>query len=90
MSQLLAVIPPIHAKILPSTYRQLMFEDQSPIIDLFPISVQLDMLYKDQYWKCDPILPILDINRILKITKKKNLDKKEKVRSEILENFCFL
>ena len=89
MSQLLAVIPPIYAKILPITYRQVMLDDQSPIIDLFPISVQLDMLYKDQYWKCDPILPILDINRLLKITKKKALDKKEKIRSEILEDFDF-
>jgi 5'-3' exonuclease len=89
MSQLLAVIPPIYAKILPTTYRKLMLDDQSQIIDLFPISVQLDMLYKDQYWKCDPILPILDINRILKVTTKKKLDRREKIRSEILEDFEF-
>lgn len=89
MSQLLSVIPPAHSQILPMTYGQLMSDTNSSIIDLFPLIVKLDMLNKDQYWKCDPILPILDISRILNVTKKLKLNKKEKKRSEILNDFVF-
>lgn len=89
MTQLIAVIPPIHYKILPESYRQLMINNDSQIIDLFPINVKLDMLYKDQYWKCDPILPMMNIDRILNETKTKKMNLLEKKRSMIYNDFNF-
>lgn len=89
MTQLLAVIPPIHSKILPGSYQQIMINDNSPIIDLFPIGVTLDMLYKDQYWKCDPMLPPMDIERVLRETRDKKLTPPEKERAKVCGDFEF-
>jgi 5'-3' exonuclease len=70
--QLLSVIPPKHIELLPKSYKSLMNSIESPIIDMFPISVKLDMLHKDQYWKCIPMIPYLDIDRIENATKSYN------------------
>jgi len=81
--QLLSVIPPHHVNIIPNSLRQLMINDKSPIIDLFPIEVSLDMLYKDQLWKCIPLVPYLDIERIERETKNLQFKKEELIRLEM-------
>jgi 5'-3' exoribonuclease 1 len=73
--QLLAVIPPHHIDIIPRQLRKFMNSPSSPIIHMFPLSVQLDTLYKDQLWQCIPLVPYLDIDSIEKCTKTIQLDK---------------
>lgn len=62
--QLIAIIPPQCAYLLPKKYQSLLSDTTSPIIDLFPINFTEDMLYKDAWHKCIPILPLLNIERI--------------------------
>ena len=62
--QLLSVLPPVSNNLLPSSYQKLVTSKDSPIIDLYPTKVAIDMLYKDTYHKCVPLIPIIDIDRI--------------------------
>lgn len=86
-TQLLSVLPPQCANIIPPTYANLMTSSDSPILDLFPTHVKLDMLYKDLYWKCEPKLPLLDINRVLEQTANLKLSEDETIRNAQLPEF---
>lgn len=70
LTQLMSVIPPIYCNILPKSYTILMTSSKSPLLDLFPSDVELDLGNKDLFWKCIPLLPYLDIDRINEETKK--------------------
>ena len=80
--QLLAVLPPACADILPKNYRTLVLDD-SPIIDMFPSHIEVDTLYKDMFWKCIALIPIVDIIRIRQITSKIVITEAEKTRNII-------
>lgn len=82
--QLLAVLPPECNNILPKSYRQLVKSFDSPIIDLYPTNVTLDMIDKDQYWKCLPFIPNVNVKRIRSATQNLKLSQKETVRNCIL------
>lgn len=85
--QLLLVIPPQCSEILPVSYRKILTSIDSPLIDLFPEEITLDVTNKDQLWKCMPILPNIDIKRMKEVTGKLKLTREEEQRNEILENF---
>lgn len=85
LSQLLSVIPPSCTQLLPQGYANLM--SSSSVIDLFPIKVPLDFLYKDNLHKCMPLIPNIDIKRIMDATKNIKLSKSESERNKILNNF---
>lgn len=78
--QLLAVIPPHHINIIPKQLREFMNSTNSPLLHMFPTSVQLDMLHKDQLWQCIPLVPYLDIDAIEKCTESIKLDKDDVAR----------
>ena len=87
LTQLLSVLPPSSVNVLPESYRYLILSDISPIIDMFPKKIKLDMINKDQFWKCVPILPLLEDERILKVTKDIKLNKYEKIRNSDYDDF---
>jgi 5'-3' exonuclease len=88
-TQLLAVVPSTYSKILPKNLRTMNSSIDSPIIDLYPLTYQIDMIYKTQLYKCVPIIPYLDIERIERaiedILKKSNYSEKEILRSQIMK-----
>ena len=68
-TQLLAVIPPQYSDILPESYRSLVKDIDSPIIEYYPEEVELDLLYKDIFWKCLPLIPCVDLDKIINSVK---------------------
>jgi len=76
-TQLLCVIPPQFSHILPPNIKHLNSSINSPIIDMFPMMYKLDMINKTQLYKCIPILPYLDIDRVEKAIM--NLDSNLKI-----------
>jgi 5'-3' exonuclease len=70
-AQLLAIFPPTCSYLLPKEHQYLMTSPKSPIIDMYPINFVEDMLYKDMWWQCIPMLPPLDVPRIKKAIKLK-------------------
>ena len=85
--QLLAVLPAECTSLLPSNYRHLITAPSSEIIDFYPRAFKIDMINKDMYWKCLPLLPTVDLKRIKDAVKNIKLSEEEKVRNKILNNY---
>jgi len=83
--QLLSVLPPKCHRELPIDYQKLIINEDSPIKDMFPEEYEIDYLYKEQLWQCIPMIPFLDIGRIITETKKCKLTSQEKIRNKIIK-----
>ena len=82
-TQLVSVLPPKFNYLLPQTYRYLSISPNSPIIDMYPIKYEIDKLYKSKLYQCIPIIPTINLERIINATIDLKLSKKEKKLSEI-------
>jgi 5'-3' exonuclease len=69
-TQLVSVIPATYAHILPSPLQDLNSSPKSSIIDMYPIVYNLDMINKTQLYKCIPIIPYLDLDRVIESVNK--------------------
>jgi 5''-3'' exonuclease len=87
--QLLTVIPSAHSEILPLNYRDLIVNPKSKIIDLFPLKVKMDSLFKSMNWMIIPLLPPLDVDRIIDATQNIKLTDRENIRNNIYKDFVF-
>jgi 5'-3' exonuclease len=63
-TQLVGCVPCTHTHVLPVHLHGLHTRLDSPVLDMFPRSYQLDMIGKTQLYKCIPMIPWLDIERI--------------------------
>ncbi|CAH6421564.1 XRN 5-3 exoribonuclease [uncultured virus] len=88
--QLLTILPPHCSNLLPESYQSLMISINSPIIDLYPKNIYLDMINKDSFWKCVPIIPFIDIDRIKDAIKNLKLNEIEKKRNLTSDNYLNL
>ncbi|AYV80815.1 MAG: XRN 5'-3' exonuclease [Harvfovirus sp.] len=87
--QLLSVLPPACSNLLPKKYTHLVTSAKSPILDLYPTKVPLDMINKDMYYMCVPMLPYLDVNRILHAVKDIKLTEQDTLRNKETEDYIF-
>ena len=87
--QLLCVLPPKCKNILPKSFQDFIVSKDSSIIDMFPEKVNLDMINKDLYWQCIPLIPVLDVDSILFCVEKIKLKKDEKIRNSIFKDIIF-
>ena len=83
LEQLLLVLPPNSNSLLPINYQKLLTEFQSPIIEYYPVDFDIDSYYKRYYWESNPILPEININKVLNAIKRKTLTVSEQERNEI-------
>tara|TARA_B100001094_G_C18171638_1_gene795457 strand:- start:450 stop:2171 length:1722 start_codon:yes stop_codon:yes gene_type:complete len=60
IEQLLAVLPPQNANMLPQTLQHLMTDEDSPVIHWYPKKIKLDVLKGMKNIYSDPILPEID------------------------------
>lgn len=67
VTQLLCVVHPKYSYLLPKEYADLMIEG-SNIGDMFPRNFELDIYNKDMFWQCSPILPPINLKRIINRT----------------------
>ena len=87
--QLLSVLPPACSHLIPKKYQELISNPDSPIIDLFPSSVELDMINKDMYWMAVPMLPILDVSRIKKAVGNIKLSPSDLILNQNIPDFFY-
>lgn len=89
--QLLSVLPPSCNHLLPKNYSNLMTSKTSPIIDLYPINITLDMINKHMFHECCTNIPCVNISRIIEcINIFKNTNKNtnnDNTRDCLLENY---
>eukprot|EP01103_Thecamoeba_quadrilineata_P015656 TRINITY_DN5010_c0_g5_i2.p1 TRINITY_DN5010_c0_g5~~TRINITY_DN5010_c0_g5_i2.p1 ORF type:complete len:1677 (+),score=317.46 TRINITY_DN5010_c0_g5_i2:59-5089(+) len=64
--QLLGVLPPSNANLLPKAYRFLMTEKSSPIADFYPPSFTVDLNGKKNAWEAVALIPFINEERLLK------------------------
>ena len=64
LEQLLAVLPPLSAPALPPCLAELMTDPSSPIADVYPRQLQLDLNGQTAAWKAVVLLPFLDAQRL--------------------------
>lgn len=84
--QLLSVLPPKFNYLLPVNYRSLTTSHLSPIIDMYPTKYNVDKLYKSKLYQCVPLIPNLNIDRVLEATKDMSLSSNEERLSKIKDS----
>lgn len=89
MAQLVSVLPPSCKHYLPESHRYLVTDFSSPIIDLFPEKIQIDSLYKSQLYQCVPLIPYLNIDRVIDATRNLTLTDGEKERCSVFDDIVF-
>lgn len=89
--QLLAVLPPQSAFLLPKSLQKIMLNPKSSLAHLYPTDFQQDFINKGRYWQAIPYLPPLEINMIVHAYRKyKNkLSKEEINRSSLKDVYVF-
>ena len=79
--QLMMVLPQASCNLLPGSYKNLINNPKSDIIQWYPNDFNVDSINKVYYWECPPDLPIID-----SILMKENLDKLSLTKEEKLRN----
>lgn len=69
LEQLMAVFPEKSAGALPKTWRKLMSDPESPIIDFYPTDFKIDMNGKKQAYLGVALLPFIDEARLFRALK---------------------
>jgi len=65
LAQLLSVLPPQSAKLVPPPYQELMLSPTSPVFDAYPADFALDLNGKRAEWEAIALLPFIDEKRLL-------------------------
>jgi 5'-3' exonuclease len=86
--QLMMVLPPTKADLLPASYSKLITLSSSPIIEYYPTDFKLDILAGEKYIYSEPLLPEIDISKVLKAIKPlhSKLSKTNKERNKLSNN----
>ncbi|KAF8901650.1 XRN 5'-3' exonuclease N-terminus-domain-containing protein [Gymnopilus junonius] len=64
--QLMGVFPAASRKHIPEVFQRFMTDEDSPIIDFYPSTFQIDMNGKKMAWQGVALLPFIDETRLLK------------------------
>ena len=79
IEQLLCVLPKQSNYLIPDEYRWLTSNYNSPLIHLYPVEFEIDLLYKTKYWQGIPLLPDLELDLV-----KKTINNKPKRDVDVL------
>lgn len=91
LEQLMSVFPEKSAEALPGSWRKLMSDPDSPIIDFYPTDFKIDMNGKKQAYMGVALLPFIDEARLFRALKTvyPNLTKEETQRNSFGEDMFF-
>ncbi|CAG2106329.1 unnamed protein product [Medioppia subpectinata] len=83
LEQLMSVFPAASSQNLPPTWRRLMSDQQSSIIDFYPNTFKIDLNGKKAAWMGVALLPFIDESRLFNALKKvySNLTEEERERN---------
>ena len=67
--QLLLILPINSINLIDDKYKKYMTDISMGLKHLYPIEYKIQTLFKTHLWECCPILPIINIDKIIKINK---------------------
>ncbi|KAA6403374.1 MAG: putative 5'-3' exoribonuclease 1 [Streblomastix strix] len=68
--QLLSVLPPGSDTLLPAPFRPLMHENDSPLIQYYPLQFEVDMEFAHMPWEGVCVLPFMNVKEVEKQAQK--------------------
>jgi 5'-3' exoribonuclease 2 len=68
-TQLLLILPINSINLIDDKYKKYMTDISMGLKHLYPIEYKIQTLFKTHLWECCPILPIINIDKIIKINK---------------------
>ena len=89
LTQLISVLPPLSAHLLPPPYASLVTDEASPACHLFPTKVELDFRGKKHEWQAVVLLPFIPIDELCAAVAPLPLDEAEQARNATLEPLVF-
>lgn len=92
LEQLMSVFPAASSGNLPPTWRKMMIEPESPIIDFYPSSFRIDLNGKKAAWMGVALLPFIDEARLFQALKcvYPDLSEEEKERNRLGSHLIFI
>ncbi|KAK2560376.1 5'-3' exoribonuclease 2 [Acropora cervicornis] len=92
LEQLMGVFPAASGNFIPPTWRNLMSNPESPIIDFYPQDFQIDLNGKKYAWQGVALLPFVDEKRLLSALSEvySDLTESEKIRNSRGKDRLFL
>lgn len=86
LTQLMAVLPPESADLLPDPMKELMINPSSPVSRFYPLEFEVDQNGKRNSWEAVVVVPFIDEGSLLRevnsIDKEKELTEVEKLRDK--------
>eukprot|EP01129_Flabellula_baltica_P006774 TRINITY_DN2576_c0_g1_i1.p1 TRINITY_DN2576_c0_g1~~TRINITY_DN2576_c0_g1_i1.p1 ORF type:complete len:957 (+),score=225.13 TRINITY_DN2576_c0_g1_i1:38-2908(+) len=92
VEQLMSVLPEASSQFIPPECRELMRDEDSPIIDLYPQDFEIDMNGKKFAWQGVALLPFIDEKRMLEAVKpiEEEFTEEQKYRNRVGSNLIFV
>ena len=90
LQQLSLVLPRSSSQLLPDNFHKTICSNIPGITEYYPISYKLDTLNNIWFHECNPIIPILNDKKVLKILDSLKLDKIAKLRNKITDEDIYI
>ena len=82
--QLMSVLPSLSSDIIPTAFRKLMMDNNSPIIDFYPSTFETDLNGKTHEWESVVLLSFIEVDRLVLAMQElyQNLTEEEVLRNK--------
>ena len=70
--QLLIVLPKYSVKLLSKKHQRYMLDMYTGLFHMYPVKYNIQTFLKTQLWECSPILPLINLNYIIRVLELEN------------------
>ena len=90
IQQLTLVLPIQSSDLLPTNYKKIINSNLPGILEYYPINFQLDRLNHIWFHECNPVIPIINDEKILNILDKIEIDAIDNLKNTVTKSDYFI